>query len=188
MIENEFKLALTEEQYNTIHSDFEWDREISQTNNYYDTDDLTLSDEHITCRVRELAGEFFLQMKLPADKLYSRVELEKKLGNLPETLTGEELTALCGREGLPSVKRLGKLTTTRSIKEYDGAEIDLDKSEYFGKTDYELEIEFTNEQTARKLLAQITERLGVKPESEVCTGKIRRFLEEYKKTVAPKKP
>lgn len=184
MIENEFKLALTKEQYDKIHSDYDWDKEISQTNNYYDTDALALSSEHITCRVREIAGEYFLQMKLPADKLYSRVELEQKLGNLPEMLTGEELSALCGREGLPSVKRLGRLTTSRSVKEFDGAEIDLDKSEYFGKTDYELEIEFTNEQTARELLSQITKRLGVKPEGEVCTGKIRRFLEEYQKTLS----
>lgn len=184
MIENEFKLALTKEQYDIIHGEYSWDKEISQTNHYYDTDELFLSGEHITCRVREIAGDFFLQMKLPADKLYSRVELERKLAALPETLAGEELSALSGRAGLPNVKRLGKLTTLRSVKEYDGAEIDLDKSEYFGKTDYELEIEFTNEQTARNLLTQITERLGVKPAGEVCTGKIRRFLEEYQKILS----
>ncbi len=181
MIENEFKLALTKEQYNTLHGEYAWDKEIFQINHYYDTDNLVLSGEHITCRVREIAGEYFLQMKLPADKLYSRVELEKPLDALPERLTGEELSALSGREGLPNVKRLGKLSTMRSVKTVDGAEIDLDKSEYFSKTDYELEIEFTNEQTARKLLTQITERLGVKPASEVCLGKIRRFLEEYQK-------
>ncbi len=181
MIENEFKLALTKEQYDIIHEEYAWDKEIFQINHYYDTDDLVLSGEHITCRVREIAGEFFLQMKLPADKLYSRVELERKLDALPERLAGEKLSALSGREGLPDVKRLGKLSTLRSVKEYDGAEIDLDKSEYFSKTDYELEIEFTDERAARKLLTQITERLGVKPTSEVCVGKIRRFLEEYQK-------
>ncbi len=184
MIENEFKLALTKEQYDTIHGEYAWDKEIFQINHYYDTDDLVLSGEHITCRVREIAGEYFLQMKLPADKLYSRVELERKLDALPEMLTGEELSALSGREGIPEVKRLGKLSTMRSIKAYDGAEIDLDKSEYFGKTDYEAEIEFTDERAAREVLSQITERLGVKPASEVCVGKIRRFLEEYQKTLS----
>ncbi len=181
MIENEFKLALTKEQYDIIHGEYAWDKEIFQINHYYDTDDLVLSDEHITCRVREIAGEYFLQMKLPADKLYSRVELEKKLDTLPERLAGEDLSALSGREGLPDVKRLGSLKTTRNVHRFEGGEIDLDKSEYFGKTDYELEIEFTDERAARKLLTQITERLGVKPAGEVCVGKIRRFLEEYQK-------
>ena len=88
MIENEFKLALTKEQYEIIHEEYAWDKEFSQTNHYYDTDDLVLSGEHITCRVREIAGEYFLQMKLPADKLYSRVELEQKRAALPENLMG----------------------------------------------------------------------------------------------------
>lgn len=181
MIENEFKIMLDLENYEKLLSLYEWDEVIVQTNHYYDTADLSLSSLHITCRIREIAGEFFLQMKLPADRLYSRVELERKLYKLPETLTGEELSALSGREGLPDVKYLGSLKTTRSVYRFGGGEIDLDKSEYFGKTDYELEIEFTDERAAREVLSQITERLGVKTTSEVCTGKVRRFLEEYRK-------
>lgn len=179
MIENEFKLMLTEEQYNQVLSMFSWDSEVTQTNYYYDTDGLALSEQHITCRVREIEGLYYLQMKLPADKLYSRVELEKQLSSLPLTLTGEELASLCGRSGLPDVKKLGGLITVRSVKQFDGAEIDLDRSTYFSKTDYELEIEFTDEQAARNLLSQITGRLGILPQGDVCTGKIRRFLAEY---------
>jgi len=181
MIENEFKIMLNSESYEKLLSLYQWDKVIVQTNHYYDTAELSLSSLHITCRVREIAGEYFLQMKLPADKLYSRVELEKPLDALPETLTGEELSALLGREGLPDVKRLGSLKTARNVYRFDGGEIDLDKSEFFGKTDYELEIEFTDERAAREVLSQITERLGVKPSGEVCAGKIRRFLEEYQK-------
>lgn len=181
MIENEFKLMLTEEQYNEIILMFSWDSEVIQTNYYYDTDGLALSEQHITCRVREISGEYYLQMKLPADKLYSRVELEKRLSTLPQTLSGEELTKLSDRDGLPEVKKLGGLTTVRSIKRFDGAEIDLDRSTYFGKTDYELEIEFTDEQAARSLLSQITERLGISTNGDVCTGKAGRFLAEYLK-------
>ncbi len=179
MIENEFKLMLTEKQYNQIILMFSWDSEVTQTNYYYDTDGLTLSEQHITCRVREISGEYYLQMKMPADKLYSRVELEKRLSTLPQTLSGEELTKLSDRDGLPEVKKLGGLTTVRSVKRFDGAEIDLDRSTYFGKTDYELEIEFTDEQAARSLLSQITEQLGISTNRDVCTGKVRRFLAEY---------
>ena len=176
MIENEFKIMLTSEQYEKLLSLYDFNKTIVQTNHYYDTDDLRLSDMHITCRVREINGAYFLQMKFPAAQAYSRVELEKPLNALPETLSAKEMP---NGDDLPDVKRLGALTTTRSVKRFDGAEIDLDKSEYFGKTDFELEIEFTDETAARRLLAEITEKLNIKPNSEVCTGKIRRFLEEY---------
>ncbi len=180
MIENEFKIMLNSAQYEKLLSLYEWDKTIVQTNHYYDTDDLALSKMHITCRVREIDGQFFLQMKFPAEKEYSRVELEKPLNDLPETIAADELLQHPhGHAVLPEVKRLGKLTTVRSVKHFDGAELDLDKSEYFGKVDHELEIEFTDEKTARALLAEITEKLNIQPNSEVCTGKVRRFLEEY---------
>ena len=126
-------------------------------------------------------------MKFPSSKEFSRVELEKPLDTLPESLSADDLphpdeTIPNSFGGLPDVKRLGTLTTTRSVKQFDGAEIDLDKSEYFGKTDCELEIEFTDETAAHAILKEITEKLNIQPNSEVCTGKIRRFLEEYKKT------
>lgn len=181
MIENEFKIMLTFEQYEKLLSLYKWDKTIVQTNHYFDSDRLTLSILHITCRVREIDGKFFLQMKFPAANKFSRIELEKQLDSLPETIKTDELLRPHphGHAVLPDVKRLGTLTTTRSVKQFDGAEIDLDKSEYFGRTDHEVEIEFTDEEKARTLLAEITEKLNIKPDSEVCTGKIRRFLEEY---------
>ncbi len=183
MIENEFKIMLDCGQYEKILEMFGWNDVIVQVNHYYDTDDLALSSLHITCRVREIFGidgKYFLQMKFPADKLYSRVELERKLDMLPEKLTGKDLSAFSEYEDLPDVKRLGMLKTTRNVHRFEGGEIDLDKSEYFGKTDYEIEVEFTDENSARKVLSKITEKLGIEPNSEVCAGKIRRFLEEYK--------
>ena len=140
-------------------------------------------------------------MKLPNGAAYSRIEVESPLGgilpevitsaemeslcgaeNLPEVITSAEMESLCGAENLPEVKKLGSLKTTRLCRHFDGAEIDLDKSEYFGKTDYELEIEFTDEQTARGLLEKIRTIAGITQCSEVCRGKIRRFLDEYLKT------
>lgn len=179
MIENEFKMMLTEEQYKKILNAYCFNT-INQTNNYYDTGDLRMSARHITVRVRELDGRFYLQMKLPTDIIFSRVELSRELDELPETIDGKELTALCGEE-CPDVKRLGVLHTERGVWKFDGGEIDLDRSKYFGKTDYELEIEFTDENSARNILAEITELIGVKNNSDICIGKVRRFLEEYKR-------
>lgn len=181
MIENEFKIMLDLEQYEKLLSMYKWDEVISQTNHYYDSESFLLSELHITCRVREIEGKYFLQMKFPGAAEYSRLEFEKPLDSLPDEIDADEpfRPHPHGHPMLPTVKRLGSLKTTRNVHRFEGGEIDLDRSEYFGKTDYELEIEFTDENAARKVLAEITEKLLIKPNSEVCEGKIRRFLKEY---------
>lgn len=183
MTENEFKVMLTAEQYENLLKLYDFVT-FTQVNHYFDTDALAMSERHVTVRVRELDGKFFLQMKLPTSVNYSRVELSKELPELPDTISGAELTELAKPVGVecPDVKRLGELKTTRGVWKFDGGEIDLDRSEYFGKTDYELEIEFTDEQAARTVLNEISSRLGLAPNGGVCTGKVRRFLEEYKKS------
>lgn len=182
MIENEFKVMLNKNQYDNLAKSYKWDEGISQTNHYFDTENLELSARHITCRVREISGEFFLQLKLPTGVNFSRVELEKKLDFLPEIIDGKMLETLAENVDFPDVKKLGTLSTKRLVKRFDGAEIDLDESRYFGKTDYEIEIEFTDENAARKLLENVRNLIGeIASESEICTGKIRRFLEEFQR-------
>lgn len=171
---------LSAEQYERLLNEFSWDETVLQTNYYYDTDFLELSERSITVRVREIDGEFFLQMKLPTKKEFSRVELSEKLEALPEELSGNLLSEMSGEE-IPNVKQLGKLFTKRLAKRFDGAEIDLDMSEYFEKSDYEVEIEFTDEDKAREILKKIRSVIGERSESVICKGKIRRFLEEYRK-------
>ncbi len=181
MIENEFKLMLNENQYKNLCEKFVWDEKISQINYYFDTENLSLSERGITCRVREISGEFFLQLKMPTGVDFSRVELEKKLEFLPEKIDGKTLENLAENSCFPDVKMLGDLQTNRFVKRFDGAEIDLDESKYFGKTDYEIEIEFTDENSAKSLLKKVLEIIGENsPKELVCKGKIRRFLQEYK--------
>lgn len=181
MVENEFKLLLTEQQYNVIKAMFAWDRMVKQTNFYFDTAELSLNRAHITCRVRRIDEEHFLQMKLPNGAAFSRIELEKPLGReLPQSLSASELNELSGRSDMPDVKLIGELFTRRFVKDFGGAEVDLDKSSYFGKTDHELEIEFTDEAAARAVLGVICEKAGIVPSGDVCLGKVHRFLAEYR--------
>ena len=182
MVENEFKVMLTEEQFDKIKSMFAWNKRIEQTNFYYDTAELSLIAAHITCRVRRIGEEHFLQMKLPNGAEHSRIELEKPLGKeLPQRLSASELNELAGRDDLPDVTLLGELSTTRYVKDYGGAEIDLDESRYFGKADRELEIEFTDEALARALLGELRKNAGLQQSGDVCLGKVHRFIAEYKR-------
>ncbi len=182
MVENEFKLMLTEQQYTKLYSMYGWDKEYTQINHYFDTPSLELINAHITCRVRYVEGAYYFQMKFPNGEDYSRIELEHKLGDaLPYKLSAGELSELSGRADMPDVGLIGELRTLRSIKRFKGAEIDLDKSSYFGTTDYELEIEFTDEQAARELLRELKEAAGIENVSDVCLGKVHRFIAEYRK-------
>lgn len=186
MIENEFKIMLTEEQYNAIRTMYSWDSEKQQVNTYYDNADLECSARHITVRVRSVSGKYYLQMKLPAEQTgngaVSRIELEQELDGIPQVLEPELLKKLSGAE-LPEVRLLGTLTTFRSVKKFPGAEIDLDRSDYFGRTDYELEVEYTDEAAAQSVISEITSRVPLDRDAPV-TGKIRRFLSEYQKNNA----
>ena len=187
MIENEFKIMLNREQYEKLLAVYEWDEVISQTNHYYDDkESLFLSEQGITCRIREIDGKFVLQMKFPPAENaaeYSRMEQEIPLDHLPDVIGLHDVpdeAYLSQPHDVRGVSCLGSLKTTRNVHRFEGGEIDLDKSEYFGKIDYEIEIEFTDENNARKVLDEIKEKLDIEPNSLVCTGKIHRFINEYK--------
>ena len=185
MIENEFKIMLSQEQYEKLLAMYEWDEVITQINFYYDSKDLELAERGITCRVRLIGGKYFLQMKFPGTVEYSRVELEKPLDSVPDSISADELLRPENyADELPDTRLIGALSTTRKVHRFEGGEIDLDYSSYFDKADYEIEIEFTDENNARKVLDEIKEKLDIKPNSLVCTGKIHRFIDEYKKAVS----
>lgn len=183
MIENEFKVMLNVEQYEKLLAMYEWDEVINQVNHYYDNKDLVLAERHITCRVREIGKKFVLQMKHPVEsqdpKEYSRIEREMRLQRLPDSI---KVPPEFDPKEMGELIKLGSLKTTRNVFKFEGGEIDLDKSEYFGITDYEVEIEFTDENNARKMLEEIKQKLGIEPNSLVCAGKVRRFLEAYLKS------
>lgn len=187
MVENEFKIMLTKAQYEAVHALYSWDSEAEQVNWYYESADGELSRRHITCRVRAVGGKRYLQVKLPAHEnsngAVSRVELEQELAErdgVPQSISGEELERISGAADLPDAALMGSLATFRSVLHFEGGEIDLDRSSYFGKTDYELEIEYTDEGAAERILAEIQQHVEVDRSAPV-TGKIRRFLAEYEK-------
>ena len=75
------------------------------------------------------------------------------------------------------VINLGYLTTTRLICDIKNCEIALDKNEYLNKVDYELEIEFDNDNHSA---LEILEYLGVKIPYSIL-GKNKRFIQELKR-------
>lgn len=78
------------------------------------------------------------------NSLHIKKEYEKIIYSIPDKISKTELQELTGYT-FNDVYLLGHLKTFRqTCIFYEDIEIALDKNEYRGKTDYELEIEFKN--------------------------------------------
>ena len=90
------------------------------------------------------------------------------VGEVAKEITGEDVGELY---------KMGCAVTKRNSLVHNGSELCLDKTTYFDKTDYEVEVEY-EEKISADLLMKLTS-LGVRF-NEKCVGKFSRFLAEYK--------
>lgn len=98
--------------------------------------------------------------------------------DLPDKILGEQLKDILGMD-FPDFYMLGKLETQRKVFYPNrDVEISLDMSTYFGKVDYEIEIEFGKEVPSELLLLLADN--GIKPK-EKTDGKFARFMSGYLK-------
>lgn len=136
MIEREIKAMLTEGEYITLARFKCQHKAVNlQTNYYFDTDDLSMNEKGITCRIRHKNGLYKATVKKHnADGAECSIE-----------------TDICEKaEFDPTVfnalglRFQGELVTER-LKLCDDVfcKIVLDKNTYLGKTDFELEIEYS---------------------------------------------
>ena len=136
MIEREIKIMLSEEEYATLARVMCRHRTVNtQTNYYFDTDDLSMNKKGITCRIRYKNGFYKATVKKHnADGAECSIEND-----------------ICEKtEFDPTVfntlglRFQGELVTER-LKICDDVFCNavLDRNTYLGKTDFELEIEYS---------------------------------------------
>lgn len=146
MLETELKALLTKYQYQTLLTMFDYTKEVTQTNSYYISPDNALKSQGITFRIRTIGDIHTAQIKKHINKqggLQVSEEREFKIDDIPPEFTEEEVYLYTGIKTTASL--IGELTTLRmSCMFCDGVEICLDKSTYLGKTDYEIEVEYTS--------------------------------------------
>ena len=173
MLEKEIKLMLSEEEYRRLKEGLDLDGEVSQVNHYYYSAECAV--RRISVRVREVEGKALLQIKLPVStegSLAVREEIERELPCVPEVIDSQLLYELCSVED--SARRIGSLATLRLLShEIENVELCLDRNEYLGITDYELEAEYTGDypEAAANLIASFG--IGTDRPAE---GKYSRFL------------
>lgn len=186
MIEQELKFMLDQKGWSAI-LDFARKEGLllstaSQTNTYFDFEGLPLSRGRVTLRVRAKSGRFELTCKelidpgsdaqrcLETNASIIKEEAESFLAS-PEVLSGRDLPPIralhriMGERGIPDgvLCVVGELTTERAkIQSPSGRWIlELDRSHYAGREDFELECETEDPLEARAELDELFARLGV---------------------------
>lgn len=135
MIELEKKIMLTKGEYDYLLSKFGKDRPIiKQTNFYFDTEDLSMNQRNITCRIRLKDGKCHGTMKSHIANTNQSIETEMAVRNGIYDNAFIDL----------GLKLQGELVTERCIIVKNSiCEVALDKNDYLGYTDYELEVEYS---------------------------------------------
>ena len=167
-IEIEAKVLIKEDDYKKLAKAFPAEKHYTQTNYYIDNDERILAKEGIALRVREKEGHFEITLKTPL----SHGLLEKS-----ENITAEQFNAF-KREGVfpkvdavrlltmldidvPSLRILTALTTDRMDLEYENGLLSIDRNQYSGTVDYEVEFEYNNLADAERILSDFLGKYGI---------------------------
>lgn len=168
-IEIEAKVLLTEEQYESIvnYLGLEKYRRLKQINYYIDSKEQILKQNDLALRIRE-KDDFELTLKAPMsegllekNQIISWKDYEKyeqkgifpngEIKNFLETL-GFNVNELI---------ILAKLETDRIDYKIEDATLSLDRNEYNGHIDFELEMEAPSMKHAEKLINKVLKEVGI---------------------------
>lgn len=161
-LEIEFKNLLTEDEYLRLltESDIDFNGLHSQTNLYFDTKEAFLKKHKMGLRIRLLPQSIEFTLKVPTEDANAFMEITDQVTNYQSDLalveqnfaaTSQVLAYLRKKEvDVTSLEKVGELTTIRGEAQLsDGDLLVLDKSQYYGITDYELEMEVTDSQKGK---------------------------------------
>lgn len=180
MRETELKSIIDEATYTRVKRAFNWTSVKEQENHYYTDKNGVLRGNRIMVRVRVIDDKPVIQVKLHKNQgspLQICEENEFGITGVPETLSAGTAKKITGMD-VGELHRMGSAVTKRRTLKRGTSELCLDKTTYFGKTDYEVELEYVDKMSA-DLLAKLMP-LGVAFNKQ-CVGKFSRFLDEYNK-------
>lgn len=154
MVEYEKKIMLTADEYLLIVMLMCKCAPIeTQTNYYFDNDDLSMNKKGITCRIRAKDGKYKATVKnhnTEHPDCSIEVDLSEKTAFDPQIFN------------VLGLHHQGELVTERIVMHRDySCEMVLDQNFYLGHTDFELEVEYCkeSEHRAQTLIKNIAEHL-----------------------------
>lgn len=170
--EYEYKMMLTEEEYETVRQWAETNyytvmRNFVQLNYYYDTPSFFFREQGMTLRVRQAGGALKGTLKkhgVGGTALRSR-EKSFSAARLPQRISYQNEIAVL--QGVLVTERI-EIPLRKTLF------LMLDRSSYLGRTDHELELEFPR--GGRKLAEQFMEELSRTIRSKPRVSKSERFF------------
>ena len=143
--ETEYKFLVNREQFDKYFAFFikKYGKATTrlQINYYYDTEENTLNKKNVTVRVRQKDNGLKLQIKRHINKyeaLFSSDEYFGDLASLPKTIKLNEI-----KEHL--ILKGSLVTERRTINFGGGGELCFDYNVYLGESDYEIEVEYSEQ-------------------------------------------
>ena len=181
--EIEFKQLIDFNTYNAIKASyFKQLTPFTQINYYIETPSFKLRDHRSALRIRVKQNTFEITLKVPAKvgliEYNHPIDIKPHIGQtiVKSTLPNDIqkiLTEFDIEENELSV--LGALTTERLEVEFQNELLVLDKSQYFDKTDYELEFEVNDYQIGFEKFQNLLKQFDLVHEPP--KNKVQRFFE-----------
>ncbi|EST52170.1 hypothetical protein T458_24440 [Brevibacillus panacihumi W25] len=190
--EQEYKRLLNADDFNKLanYLDTKYEKEtVIQTNYYFDTYNFCLQKKKVTLRIREKQGNFqiCLKQKMEERSLTTSTEIKRNLSIeeavymlLNNRIPVDVVHCIAEKNVNPyKIRILGSLNTKRTNYVTDLGILSLDHSLYFGKHDYEIELETSESEFAENKLMKLLKKLEIDSESTVGNGKYSRFVKEF---------
>ena len=160
-LESEYKMLVSEQEFNQLRDQVGVDRVLIQTNVYYDcTPSSTL--KRIAMRIRDVQGKHVFTMKIPQAEGVREIEMELP-ENSPEAFQHPEIRTLFQSLGLTMpVHFCCFMRTHRHLRIYPCGELCMDHSLINGRSDYEIEFEVTGDpQVGKAFFLNLLEQAGL---------------------------
>ncbi len=186
-IEIEYKILIHNNTFESILNDYKKDilHDYTQTNFYF-THPLLEKNKYML-RIREKNNTYELTLKRPTKKhrLETNVTLTKQEAELffSHQNIQNEITNILLDMGisLQDLKQQFSLTTHRYDIKLENGILSLDKNDYLGVTDYEIEFEVNDENRGYQQFLEIIKLYHLQY-SQNCASKIKRVLDVYNKS------
>lgn len=189
-LEIEFKSLLSISEYDRLKKLFSHVQSVRQTNHYLDTKDLNLRKKKLALRIRTFDRSAEMTLKVPQQVGNIEYNIDLSLENAQRILEKKDIGCtdvdlseiydiLLEREvDLDEITCIGSLTTIRYEQKLPIGLAALDKNDYLGHTDYELELEVEDDVQGKKDFNEFLEKHQL--EYRFSKSKVVRFLDSLR--------
>ncbi|MCL2113707.1 MAG: CYTH domain-containing protein [Streptococcaceae bacterium] len=186
-LEIEYKSLLSLAEYDQLKKLFTHITPVRQTNHYLDSKDFKLRKKKLALRIRTFDKSAEMTLKVPQEVgnieyniALTLEEAQQLLGERNITCGNTDLSEICelltARDiNLEEITLIGSLTTIRYEQQLPIGLAALDKNDYLGHTDYELELEVEDNTQGKKDFFEFLEKNRV--EYRFSKSKVVRFLD-----------